>query len=124
MSKILEKSLRDARKEDNLTMGSKQVLNSIKNSKLIVLSQSIKKGMFEQIESDAKKEKIPLVNFQGTSVALGRLCGLQFRLSTISFTSIDDASIKSILKDTEAEEKMINCNSFNESLNETFSVRR
>ena len=105
MSKILEKSLRDARKEDQLTMGAKQVLNSIKNSKLIVLSQSIKKEMVEQIESDAKKEKIPLVNFQGTSVALGRLCGLQFRISTISFTSIDDASIKSILKDTEAEEK-------------------
>ena len=105
MSKILEKSLRDARKEDKLTMGAKQVLNSIKNSKLIVLSQSIKKETFEQIESDAKKEKIPLVNFQGTSVALGRLCGLQFRISTISFTSIDDASIKSILKDTEAEEK-------------------
>jgi len=105
MSKILEKSLRDARKEDKLTMGTKQVLSSIKNSKLIVLSQSIKKEMVEQIESDAKKEKIPLVNFRGTSVALGRLCGLQFRISTISFTSIDDASIKSILKDTEVEEK-------------------
>ena len=105
MSKILEKSLRDARKEDKLTMGSKQVLNSMKNSKLIILSQSIKKEMLEKIESDAKKEKIPLVNFQGTSVALGRLCGLQFRISTISFTSIDDANIKSILKDTESEEK-------------------
>ena len=105
MSKILEKSLRDARKEDKLTMGSKQVLNSVKNSKLIILSQSIKKEMFEKIESGANKEKIPLVNFQGTSVALGRLCGLQFRISTISFTSIDDASIKSILKDTEAELK-------------------
>ena len=103
MSKILEKSLKDARKEDRLTMGSKQVLNSMKNSKLIVLSQSIKKEMFEKIESDAKKEKIPLVNFQGTSVALGRLCGLQFRISTLSFTSIDDANVKSILKDTEAE---------------------
>ena len=105
MSKILEKSLRDARKEDKLVMGTKQVLNSVKNSKLIILSQSIKKEMFEKIESDAKKGKIPLVNFQGTSVALGRLCGLQFRISTISFTSIDDANIKSILKDTEAEEK-------------------
>ena len=103
MSKILEKSLKDARKEDTLTFGTRQVLNSMKNSKLIVLSQSVKKEMFEKIESDAKKEKIPLVNFQGTSVALGRLCGLQFRISTISFTSIDDANIKSILKDTEAE---------------------
>jgi len=107
MSKILEKSLRDARKEDKLTMGTKQVLNSIKNSKLIVLSQSLKKEVLEQIESDAKKEKIPLVNFQGTSVALGRLCGLQFRISTISFTSLDDASIKSILKDTVIEEKIV-----------------
>ena len=106
MSKILEKSLRDARKEDQLTMGTKQVLNSLKNSKLIVLSQSIKKEMVEKIETDAKKEKIPLVNFQGTSVALGRLCGLQFRISTISFTSLDDASIKSILKDTVVEEKI------------------
>jgi large subunit ribosomal protein L30e len=75
----------------------------MKNSKLIVLSQSVKKEMFEKIEEDAKKEKIPLVNFQGTSVALGRLCGLQFRISTLSFTSIDDANVKSILKDTEAE---------------------
>ena len=107
MSKILEKSLKDALKEDKLTMGTKQVLNSVKNSKLLVLSQSIKKEMFEKIESDAKKEKIPLVNFQGTSVALGRLCGLQFRISTISFTSITDADIKSILKDTEAEEKNV-----------------
>ena len=80
MSKILEKSLKDARKENKLTMGSKEVLNSVNNSKLIVLSQSVDKEMFEKIESDAKKQKVPLVNFQGTSVALGRLCGLQFRI--------------------------------------------
>jgi len=103
MSKILEKSLKDALKEEKLTMGARQVMNSVKNSKLIVLTQSVKKEMFEKIESEAKKEKIPLVNFQGTSVALGRLCGLQFRISTIAFTSIDDANIKSILKDTEDE---------------------
>ena len=105
MSKILEKILKDALKEDKIMMGTKQVLNSMKNSKLIVLSQSVQKEMFAKIESDAKKEKIPLVNFQGTSVALGRLCGLQFRISTISFTSLSDANIKSILKDTETEEK-------------------
>ena len=105
MSKILEKSLKDARKENRLTMGSKEVLNSVNNSKLIVLSQSVDKKMLEKIESDAKKHKVPLVNFQGTSVALGRLCGLQFRISTISFTSIDEANIKSILNDTKTEEK-------------------
>ncbi|MEX2193135.1 MAG: ribosomal L7Ae/L30e/S12e/Gadd45 family protein [Nitrosarchaeum sp.] len=105
MSKVLEKILKDALKEDKIMIGTKQVLNSMKNSKLIVLSQSVQKEMFAKIESDAKKEKIPLVNFQGTSVALGRLCGLQFRISTISFTSLSDANIKSIIKDTETEEK-------------------
>jgi len=105
MSKILEKILKDAIKEDKITMGTKQVLNSMKDSKLIVLSKSVQKEMFMKIESNAKKENIPLVNFQGTSVALGRLCGLQFRISTISFTSLSDANIKSILKDTESEEK-------------------
>lgn len=105
MIKILEKSLRDAHKEGNVTIGTRQVLNTVKNSKLIVLSQSVDKEMFDKIESDATKEKIPLVNFQGTSVALGKLCGLQFRISSVAFTSLDDASIKSILKDTETEEK-------------------
>lgn len=105
MIKILEKSLRDARKEGNVTIGTRQVLNTVKNSKLIVLSQSVDKEMFDKIESDATKEKIPLVNFQGTSVALGKLCGLQFRISSVAFTSLDDASIKSVLKDTETEEK-------------------
>ncbi len=84
-------------------MGAKQVLNSVKNSRLIVLSQSVEKEMFEKIESNAKKQKIPFVNFQGTSVALGRLCGLQFRISTLSFTSITDTNVKSILKDTETK---------------------
>ena len=101
MSKILEKSLKDARKEDKLTMGAKQVLSDMNNSKLIILSRSLDSKMLEKIQADAKKQKIPLVNFEGTSVALGRLCGLQFRISTISFTAIDEASIKSIIKDEE-----------------------
>ena len=104
MSKILEKALKDALKEDKITMGAKQVLSSVKNSKLIVLSQSVEKEIFEKIQTNAQKEKIPFVNFQGTSVALGRLCGLQFRISTLSFTSLTYANIKSILKDTETEE--------------------
>ncbi|EPA05030.1 ribosomal L7Ae/L30e/S12e/Gadd45 family protein [Candidatus Nitrosarchaeum limnium] len=107
MSKILEKMLKDSVKEDQVTMGTKQVLNSMKNSKLIVLSKSLKKETLAKIEEDAKKEKIPLVNFQGTSVALGRLCGLQFRISTISFTSLTDANIKSLLKDMENEENNV-----------------
>lgn len=103
MSKILEKALKDAKKEKKSIIGSKQVLNSLKNSKLIVLSQSAPKKMAEKIIEGAKKEKISTVQFEGSSVALGRLCGLQFRVSTISLTSVSDANIKSIMKESKTD---------------------
>jgi large subunit ribosomal protein L30e len=103
MKKILEKALKDAMKEKKTILGSKQVLSSIKNSKLVVLSQSAPKEIADKILENAKKEKISTLQFEGTSVALGRLCGLQFRVSTISLTSLSDANIKSIIKESETE---------------------
>ena len=104
MQKILEKALKDAKKEKKSILGSKQVLNSLKDSKLIVLSQSAPKKMSEKIIEGAKKEKISTLQFEGSSVALGRLCGLQFRVSTISLTAVSDANIKSIMKESTTEE--------------------
>jgi len=103
MRKILEKTLKDSQKEKKSILGSKQVLNSLKDSKLIVLSQSAPKKMSEKIIEGAKKEKISTLQFEGSSVALGRLCGLQFRVSTISLTAVSDANIKSIMKESETE---------------------
>ena len=59
--------------------------------------------MSEKIIEGAKKEKISTLQFEGSSVALGRLCGLQFRVSTISLTAVSDANIKSIMKESETE---------------------
>ena len=90
-------------KEKKSILGSKEVLHSIKDSKLVVLSQSAPKKTADKILENAKKEKISTLQFEGSSVALGRLCGLQFRVSTISLTSISDANIKSIIKESETE---------------------
>ena len=103
MRKILEKALKEAMKEKKSILGSKGVLNSIKDSKLVVLSQSAPKKFADKILENAKKEKISTLQFEGSSVALGRLCGLQFRVSTISLTSLSDANIKSIIKESETE---------------------
>jgi large subunit ribosomal protein L30e len=103
MRKILEKALKDAMKEKKSILGSKEVLHSIKDSKLVVLSQSAPKKTADKILENAKKEKISTLQFEGSSVALGRLCGLQFRVSTISLTSVSDANIKSIIKESETE---------------------
>ena len=104
MRKILEKALKDSRKEKKSILGSKEVLGSLKESKFIVLSKSAPKQTAEKILDGAKKEKISTLQFEGSSVALGRLCGLQFRVSAVSLTSVSDANIKSIIKESETEE--------------------
>jgi len=103
MQKVLEKTLKDAIKENQCILGTKQVLNSISKSKLVVLSKSIQTEMREKIESDAKKSKIPTLTFNDTSVSLGKLCGVQFRVSTLSLPQISDSEITSLKKEIESQ---------------------
>jgi len=101
MSKLLEKALKEAIKEKKCTLGSKQVLGSLKDSKLVVVSDSVQNNITEKIQSDTKKVKVPTMHFNGSSVALGKLCGLQFRVSTVSLNSLSESNIKSILIEAE-----------------------
>ena len=103
MQKILEKTLKDAVKENQCILGTKQVLNSISKSKLIVLSRSGQTEIRDKIESDAKKSKIPTLTFNDTSVNLGKLCGLQFRVSTLSLPEISDSDITSLKNESESQ---------------------
>jgi len=103
MQKVLEKTLKDAIKENQCILGTKQVLNSISKSKLVVLSKSIQTEMRQKIESDAKKSKIPTLTFNDTSVSLGKLCGVQFRVSTLSLPQISDSEITSLKKEIESQ---------------------
>ncbi len=100
--KLLEKTLKDAIKEDQCILGTKQVLNSISKSKLVVLSRSVQTEIREKIESDAKKSKIATITFDDTSVNLGKLCGVQFRVSTLSLSKISDSDITSLKKEFES----------------------
>ena len=101
--KILEKTLKDAVKENQCILGTKEVLNSISKSKLIVLSRSIQTETRQKIESDAKKSKIPTLTFNDTSVNLGKLCGLQYRVSTLSLPQISERDITSLRKESESQ---------------------
>jgi|TARA_B100001245_G_scaffold132832_1_gene98450 large subunit ribosomal protein L30e len=103
MTKLLEKAIKDAIKKRKPTIGTKQVMNSIKNSKLIIISQTISNEKTKKIEKNAKNNNIPILNFEGSSVALGKLCGLQFRVSTISLDSLSNTNAQAILKEYGAE---------------------
>jgi large subunit ribosomal protein L30e len=99
MSKVLQKALKESIKEDKCILGMKQVIDSLKDSKMIVMSESIANDEKKNIIDIAEKDKIPTVQFKGTSVALGRLCGLQFRVSIVSFKSLAESNVRSILNE-------------------------
>lgn len=101
MNKLLQKTLKESIKKDECILGSKQVLASLKDSKLLVVSESITDKTKKNVQEHIEKDKIPTVNFKGTSVGLGRLCGLPFRISIISFKSIVESKVQSILSEEE-----------------------
>jgi len=103
MAKLLEKALTDAIKEKTHTLGIKQVMSSMKNSKLVVISQSVSTKISKKIEESAQNDSVPFLHFNDTSVTLGKLCGLQFRVSAISLNSLSTTNVQAIIKEHETK---------------------
>ncbi len=77
-------------------IGSKQVLGSLDKVKLVI-SSNTKSNITEKISSEAKKLSVPILDYNGNSMELGRLSGFEYRVSTISFTKINESDIKSLM---------------------------
>ena len=103
MTKLLEKIIKEAMDDNKCSLGAKEVVTSMKSSKLIILSDSIPKNILQKIHETAKISKVPTMKFKGSSVTLGRLCGTQFRISVLSLKALNDVNLKSILKEAEQE---------------------
>jgi len=104
MAKLLEKALTNAIKERKRILGAKQIVSSMKNSKLVVISQSVPTQTSKKIEESAQNDNVPLIHFNDTSVILGKLCGLQFRVSAISLSSLSNTNVQAILKEYETKQ--------------------
>jgi len=103
MAKQLEKALTDAIKARKRILGTKQIVSNIKDSKLIVISKSIPTMSAEKIEKTAQENNVPLVHFNDTSIILGKLCGLPFRVSAISLSTVSNTNVQAILKEYETK---------------------
>ena len=103
MVKLLEKIIKDAMDDKKCSLGTKEVIGSMKNSKLIILSQSIPQNTLQKIQETATNSKVPTLNFKGSSVELGRLCGTQFRISALSLKTLSETNLKTLLKEVEEE---------------------
>ena len=105
MVKLLEKLIKDAIEDGKCSFGIKEAVSTVKNSKLIVLSHSIPEKILEKIQQVSKSSKVPILNYDGSSVELGRLCGAQFRISALSLKTLSDTNLKALTKELEIETK-------------------
>ena len=105
MANLLEKIIKDAIEDGKYSFGTKEAISTIKNSKVIVLSNSVQEKTLQKIQEAAKSSKIPTLNYAGSSVELGRLCGTQFRISALSLKTLSDTNLKAMTKELEIETK-------------------
>ena len=63
MTKLLEKAIKDAIKKSKPTIGTKQVMHSMKSSKLVVISQTVPNEKTKKIEKKCKKQQYTYTKF-------------------------------------------------------------
>jgi large subunit ribosomal protein L30e len=105
MAKTIDKVLKDALGANKYRFGTKEVLQSIKGSKLIILSTSVESENRSKIEEQAKSSNVPVYAFDGNSFKLGKLCNKPFRISIIALKGGTDTQISSILSEATKEHK-------------------
>jgi large subunit ribosomal protein L30e len=100
--RTLEKVIKEAIASDKYKSGVKEVLQSVKGSKLIILSSTVPAFERSKIEEQAKAANVTLYEYPGTSVQLGKMCNKPFRINAIAIKSGSADEISSIL--TEGKE--------------------
>jgi large subunit ribosomal protein L30e len=78
--------LRDAIKENNVIIGSKQTIKhlKLKKLKLVVLANNCPENVKNDIEYYSKLTGIKVEKFDGTAKQLGVFCGKPFAIATLA----------------------------------------
>ncbi|MBE44067.1 MAG: 50S ribosomal protein L7ae [Thaumarchaeota archaeon] len=104
MSKVLEQVIKDSLSTKKCKIGGIAVLRSVKDSKLIVCSESLPVDTKNKITESAKSLNIPIYNFANTSMELGRFCKKPFKISVISIDNTSDSDISGVLEEINKED--------------------
>jgi large subunit ribosomal protein L30e len=97
--RTLEKVIKDAVVADKYKSGVKEVLQSVKGSKLIIVSKSIDPDDRKKLEEQAKSTNVAIYEYSGNSVQLGKICNKPFRITTIAIKSGTAEEISAIVSE-------------------------
>lgn len=89
-------------KKGKIVYGTNEVLEELKGSKAVIVSQSIKPNIRQKLYRDCKKNSIPIIEYDGSSIELGRAIGKNFRISVLSIKSTGGYDLKEILPEAKS----------------------
>ncbi|MCX8188183.1 MAG: ribosomal L7Ae/L30e/S12e/Gadd45 family protein [Nitrososphaeria archaeon] len=95
----IEALLEQVTKKGKIVYGTKEVMEELKGSKAILISTSVKPEIRQKLLRDCKKNSIPVIEYNGSSIDLGRALGKNFRISVLSIKSTGGLDLKEILSE-------------------------
>jgi large subunit ribosomal protein L30e len=97
--RTLEKVIKEAVSSDKYKSGVKEVLQSVKGSKLIIASRSLAGHDRNKLEEHAKAAGVSVYEYPGTSVQLGKLCNKPFRITAIAIKTGTTEEVAAIISE-------------------------
>ncbi len=95
--KTLEQYLTKVSKKGKLVFGTKEVLDELKGSKAVVVSKAFSRKDHQKLQRDCKKMSISILEYDGSSIELGKIVGKDFRISILSVKSTGGVETNEIL---------------------------
>ncbi|MEM0052708.1 MAG: ribosomal L7Ae/L30e/S12e/Gadd45 family protein [Nitrososphaeria archaeon] len=95
----IEALLGQIAKKGKIVYGTNEVVEELKGSKAVIVSSSLKPEIRQKLIRDCKKNSIPLIEYNGSSIDLGRALGKNFRVSVLSIKSTGGLDLKEILSE-------------------------
>ncbi len=95
MAVEVEKALRKAMKTGKVYLGSKRTIKALKNgeAKLVVIA----KNCPEEVRLRIQEFEVPIVEFEGTNMELGAMCGKPFSVAALAIVDAGDSEILSTI---------------------------
>src|SRR5215510_8432875 len=97
--KNIEKIVKDAIYSKKYKIGTREVIASIKGSKLVIVSNSVPEKTVDRISKDSNDLGVPMIKYEGSSIKLGKVCNKQFKVSAICIKAGNDEDIKQIVSE-------------------------
>ena len=101
----IDKAIATAVKTGKVMFGANEAIKSAKlgRAKLIILASNCPTNIRKDIEYYSKLSGVPILDYKGTSIDLGTLCGKPFVVSALTIREPGDSEILKIIKPKETE---------------------